>query len=517
MVYSIGKPGSPAEFRVPAAPLIREQYRRALRRRIIGAVLIRMILIATVAFALLLRLSPLFAEYFPAPSEPADVEMGSAVDVVTGLLALVSMTPLLLEVMSVNVILVHAAGIAVPGMTTVTGNHLRPLGGLGSLNLGLTFVSFAIGILLGLTGALLVFPAHSPLAIGIAVAAAVAGLFFGCRLLIRASRSWKSAMRRLEVAATARAAGRHSIATATEVEQRDLWIGDRPTFLVRTRASPAEPDAETTGIRFLWADYSCWAPMIGNEFDVWSDPAHPDDYDRIVIERRMSGQKFPTDPSSFLRPGTNDGTAPGRTQPRWASDLREVPRSRAALYVSISMTLLLVALACGWIAWSLLSSLFESLPWWLPAALAIAGVSIVAAAFGVLRPLVRPVATTRVAPGSEIALAVSLIGYLAMLVAVVGAFWAFGAAEWTFPVDSVEDAEAFEGRFHLALTALIAECVILLFASMPPALGGTLTPPRNASGVTPEQVREAAHSGDDTGIARLKREFGFIVGPEHVD
>ena len=85
------------------------------------------------------------------------------------------------------------------------------------------------------------------------------------------------------------ATGHHSVGTVVSVTNENFAVDNRAMFHVDLEYETGGR-LETTRIQFF--DYPVWAPALGNEFDVWTDPERPFVEDRIVLERRYVGQDF---------------------------------------------------------------------------------------------------------------------------------------------------------------------------------------------------------------------------------
>lgn len=85
------------------------------------------------------------------------------------------------------------------------------------------------------------------------------------------------------------ASGHHSVGTVMAVTNEAFTVENRAMFHVDLEYETGGR-LETTRIQFF--DYPVWAPALGNEFDVWTDPERPFVEDRTVLERRYVGQKF---------------------------------------------------------------------------------------------------------------------------------------------------------------------------------------------------------------------------------
>ena len=85
------------------------------------------------------------------------------------------------------------------------------------------------------------------------------------------------------------ASGHHSVGTVVSVTNENFAVDNRAMFHVDLEYETGGR-LETARIQFF--DYPVWAPALGNEFDVWTDPERPFVEDRIVLERRYVGQEF---------------------------------------------------------------------------------------------------------------------------------------------------------------------------------------------------------------------------------
>ncbi|MFI7678286.1 hypothetical protein [Actinophytocola sp. NPDC049390] len=155
--------------------------------------------------------------------------------------------------------------------------------------------------------------------------------------------------------------GVHVVARVGSIRPQGQWIDDMAVFLV-------ELDFEYRGepvVRQLYLpDHPVWAPVEGNEFDLWIDAADPG---RVVVERRYVGQRFADRPERFRRPEIAD-TEEGALAPGWVADMGAGYRLRTRTAVVPSLGAL-VALAAAWVVPAAVE-----VPWWTGAALVVHGV-----------------------------------------------------------------------------------------------------------------------------------------------
>ena len=185
------------------------------------------------------------------------------------------------------------------------------------------------------------------------------------------------------------AGGDHSVGTVVAVTNERFIVDNRAMFHVELEYRTGDR-LESSRIRFF--DYPVWAPAIGNEFDVWTDPERPFVEERILLERRYLGQNFVniadepvpgehvSDEDAATRPEPGpDGTVAGsaalgmRYVPQWMADETHpdgpsTPRAarRTRFLIGIPPNLIAVLALAGTL---LVPSMVDDVPWWTLAAL----------------------------------------------------------------------------------------------------------------------------------------------------
>ncbi|AIY03435.1 hypothetical protein ART_3836 [Arthrobacter sp. PAMC 25486] len=204
------------------------------------------------------------------------------------------------------------------------------------------------------------------------------------KMLRLARIMWRKAVAERRTNADIVRDGEHTIGTVVAVTNEEFIVDDRAMFHVDLEYRTGGR-LETVRIRFF--DYPVWAPAIGNEFDVWSDPERPFVQDRILLERRYVGQKFMNLADEPV-PGSHmsgdaaphpepDGTVSGSTassllrSPQWMADEAHEPSTpkvaqRTRLLIGIPPNLIAVLALLGTL---LVPSMIEDVPWWTLAAL----------------------------------------------------------------------------------------------------------------------------------------------------
>ena len=179
---------------------------------------------------------------------------------------------------------------------------------------GTRFTTWLVGVELGLTimgvGQLL-RGAIVPVMVVLALIALLGWV------LIRRWPGVLAAWRRLRVDRARRAAilqnGHHVAAAVTSVRRAEnQWFGSRPVFQVEISFDYRGP--WTFPMRIV--DHPVWAPVVGNQLDVWIDPAGPIGPEAIMVQRRYVGQRFLDDPFEHRLPAGSE-TSPGRPSPDW--------------------------------------------------------------------------------------------------------------------------------------------------------------------------------------------------------
>lgn len=197
---------------------------------------------------------------------------------------------------------------------------------------------------------------------------------------------WRKAMDERRTSADIVRSGEHSTGIVVAVTNEELTVDDRAMFHVDLEYRTGGR-LVTTRIRFF--DYPVWAPGIGNEFDVWTDPERPFVQERTLLERRYVGQDFmqladePVAGSRTRGDATPqqdpapDGTVSGSTattslrQPQWMADEAHEPSPpkvarRTRLLIGIPPNLIAVLSLLGTL---LVPSMIDDVPWWTLAAL----------------------------------------------------------------------------------------------------------------------------------------------------
>lgn len=131
---------------------------------------------------------------------------------------------------------------------------------------------------------------------------------------IAEGRAWRrlAQRRREEVIAL----GHRHVARVTSVRPITTWVDALPVIRCTIEWTDDAGHHEAA-IRFT--DYPCWVPVEGTEFDVWVDPAAPDDPRRTFLERRLVNQPFVEDPVAVRAAGSGD-SGPGPVHPPWMDD-----------------------------------------------------------------------------------------------------------------------------------------------------------------------------------------------------
>ena len=213
---------------------------------------------------------------------------------------------------------------------------------------------------------------------------------------------WRQALAELRTHADIVRSGEHTTGVVAAVTNEELIVDNKAMFHVDLEYRTGER-LETTRIRFF--DYPVWAPAIGNEFDVWTDPERPFVQERILLERRYVGQNFmnladepvsgawvgaPVGASVGVpvgaRAGGNaetpvdtvpGGPVPGRAaikllrSPQWMKDEAHEPAApkaahRTRLLIGIPPNLIALLALTGTL---LVPSMIDGVPWWTLAAL----------------------------------------------------------------------------------------------------------------------------------------------------
>lgn len=370
---------------------------------------------------------------------------------------------------------------------------------------GLLSASAALSALIGFACMLMLGdPDPWTIAVGALVALGLSALF-GARAVKRlrsASAGWREEQRRLAVAAAVRREGVHAVATVAEAVFLRTWIDGLPVFRI---SAEFDDGSAIRRASFRYVEFPCWAPTEGDEFDLWFDPEHPDDGERIVLERRLLGMERAGDPESFRRPAQGgDGPLAGPLEPQWAKASEPSPSRRLdygfGFLVAAGALLCQAIVAAAWFV-------ADSPPWWVVASLAAGFAATLVGVWLRLRPVVSPRSTIR-STGAEL-VPVS-VGVLAAVVAPVIA----GETVWAMAV-SVPFTGMADEAGAIALFGSIIGGVLVLFNGIafeaPLAVALASNP-----AVPPEVVQEALRLGDPTALARLETEYRCTAGPLHL-
>lgn len=315
MAFSLAQASPEDEiYPLPWAPQIRDANRRTLRFWFGFDVLVRTVLLT----AGVMVFAGLVLGLFDGFSLGAGGTWGMGLMLV-GMLLVVAWT--LGGFLTTG--LVRAVGHGRAGTNTVSGRHSLAAGGLAKLNPGLYCAALAMGFLIAAIGVLAVPGVASTLVtIAYACLAALSG-YTAARYLATALRGWRAEVVAEQIARGVLARGVRTVAVVSAVDFREIWLDQQPAFVVRAvhPCHLGERDVE-----FTLVDYPRWAPMVGNEFDVWFDPHHLDDRRYTLLERRIVGQRFPTDVEQLRRPASGgDGPGIGPVEPDWVKELVEYP------------------------------------------------------------------------------------------------------------------------------------------------------------------------------------------------
>lgn len=206
------------------------------------------------------------------------------------------------------------------------------------------------------------------------------------KMLYLARITWRKAVAERQTNADIVRDGEHSTGTVLAVTNEQFTVENRAMFHVDLEYRTGGR-VETARISLV--DYPVWAPAIGNEFDVWSDPERPFVRERILLERRYVGQTFmaladaPVAGSRVSgdaapRPAPeSDGTVTGSTNnnvqrsPQWMADEAHEPSTpkaarRTRLLIGIPPNLIAMLALLGTL---LVPAMIEGVPWWTLAAL----------------------------------------------------------------------------------------------------------------------------------------------------
>ncbi|MFD0560559.1 hypothetical protein FB566_3785 [Stackebrandtia endophytica] len=295
--------------------------------------------------------------------------------------------------------------------------------------------------------------------------------------------------------------GHHVVATVTSVRRaKNQWFGNQPVFQVEISFDHGGP--WTFPMRIV--DHPVWAPVVGNQLDVWIDPAGPTGPDTIMVQRRYVGQRLVDDPFEHRLPAGSE-TSPGRPSPDWmthknsrvntmASHVSPLVRSilvlppsllavtavLGAVTVSMRLTVPLTAVALLW-AFAVVTT-YNAVCYWLYQARS--------------RWFIR----------SGLGLGGSGAG---ALVGLGAALYAFFSTDELFYLPMMGEAPWTTAHTFVLVSMLLALVqFVWLFVTMEQAV-------RHLNGefpASPEEVHESLVNEDATAFDRLEQRYGYRAG-----
>ncbi|GAB3157049.1 hypothetical protein GCM10027290_56470 [Micromonospora sonneratiae] len=286
--------------------------------------------------------------------------------------------------------------------------------------------------------------------------------------------------------------GAHTVATVARVEHTGSWLDALPIFVLTLFWSTGQGTREAT-IRIT--DYPCWAPVEGNEFDVWFDPAAPDDDTRVFLHRRLVGQRFAENPERFRAPGEGD-SGPGPIEPPYASARTGSPVER---WLCTFIAVACAAIGVAGVAATPMA--FGDLPWWSKLCILVQALFLIAnAALWVTFACRHPWFARHGHSASWITW-LPFLGLFGITLPVLGT-----DPVWGFDYD--RDIETLTLWLYLAM--IVAGVVTYLLSFVLIMAGHRML---NAGVVVPpEEVAEALRHHDRAAIDQLRIRYGYLAG-----
>lgn len=496
MAFSLAQ-ASDKLYPLPWAPQIRRIYQRILRER--ACVLLLSWLLATVWATVLL--GGWLLGVLPSWATPS---------VGTSWFALsIGLSPVLFVALAagdaLTAPLVRSIGYARAGAQTVSGRHAKLPPSLAGAVWALGGTGFALGLIVGaaVLTPIAAMRGARPIPSAVLAATVIALSSLTIRLVLRsgarARAGWRAEVEQQQIAARVLATGQHAVGRVTTVQFTGQWLEQQPVFRVGV-AFPFR-GAERT-VRINLVEYPQWAPVAGNEFDVWHDGSR--DPRALLLERRIVGQEFQSEVTHLRRPESGgDGPSIGPLMPRWAEKAgRPAAVALAAAWLqsmlSAAVTVFTAAMVIAWIA------VIGFVVWWAVLAMALVAVldGIVLRWWVLL--LVRSPRLLETTRGIQSA---TWLSYTAAGLAVTGAALT-GAWNET-------NATAAEDRV-LILSGLAALASAMLNVMLGFSFDSKLTKIMLSDVSAPvDEVHQALRSSDPAQIDRLRERHGYRVGALH--
>ncbi len=154
----------------------------------------------------------------------------------------------------------------------------------------LSYAAVLCGLLLGCLAAAVIRVASADALEALLLGVVAVLLLIPTRRMFRRARiTWRQALHGRVLLTHMIDDGDHAVGRVRSVRSERQWVDGKALFHVELAYDAGGRDHAVV-IRLL--SYPLWAPAVGNEFDVWTDPERPFDQDRTVLERRYVGQVF---------------------------------------------------------------------------------------------------------------------------------------------------------------------------------------------------------------------------------
>lgn len=350
-------------YPLPWAPQIRRKYRSIVIYRIIALLLRWFAAIGVIAWICTMWVLALLPSWI----------MQMLPEVKWAIPLMIAVTLFLLKTSdnSVKTPLIHAFGYGRAGANTVSGRHSKPPKSLAHITTAVACSGASLGIITGTGVAFIqtdIFPdLHSQnmlLSLFTAGSALLAGLlaWAGVHTARKSMAGWRKEINQEQITSHLLAHGEHVIGKVTNIIFEDSWLDQQPIFTLCVEYQAA---GETCTMTFHYVDYPRWAPVIGNEFEIWFDPKQSNDPKHILLERKIVGQTFASDIEHLRRPASGgDGPDLGPLAPKWAqSEKHNKTRTTVKIVIQLFFAVLFTAgSAVSLIMWTMV---FGSKPWWL--------------------------------------------------------------------------------------------------------------------------------------------------------
>lgn len=223
------------------------------------------------------------------------------------------------------------AGHGRVGLKTVSGYHLKAPHTLRHVRSATLLWASALALAAAVATATLSWPRYTPFeaplpGLSLHDASHVALLLAGAALAALLGRwaaawtrqlaeGWREERRRRAREEDILARGGHAVGRVKRVRFTGECVDMKSLFLLEVAY---EADGRGYSVAFPFPEYPRWAPVVGNAFDVWFDPAAPDAPQSTLLQRRLVGQEGPAAPERYRVQLQTDGDGKTDISPPWA-------------------------------------------------------------------------------------------------------------------------------------------------------------------------------------------------------